>query len=276
MDKKWPGVKTREKSIQIWFSWEGKRVWETLDWNPTPSNCEKASRLRSRITNLIKAGVFDYAEYFPSSSRAQKNIKSTRFFDVAIDWLKSLSVLDDTKRDYKRILNRHWSALFPLDIKDIDYSHINECITVTRLNEKSPKYFNNEIGPLKSIFKFAKKMRLISDDPCDDLEHRKLNKDLPDPFERDEVEKIIEYFYNTSEWGPYFEVAFFTGLRNPSEIIALPISNVDFNKDYIRIDQAVSRGTLKPHTKTRVIRDVHLNPRAAQALRLARKNHLTN
>ena len=277
MDKKWPGVKARQTTIQIWFQWEGERVWETLNWFPSQANLDKAGRLRKRIKTLIEAGSFNYADFFPDSPRAAKQIKpATRFFDVAVDWLKTLSVLEDTKRDYKRILNRHWAPLFPMAIGEIVFEHLNQCIVQSNLNERSPKYFNNEIGPLKQIFKHARKLKIISDNPCDELEYRKLIKEDPDPFDRDEVERIIEYFYRTSMWGEYFEAAFFTGLRNPSEIIALPIPNINFNKKTIRIDQAISRGTHKSHTKTRVNRDVHLNPRAAQAFSKALKSHPTS
>lgn len=275
MGKKRPGVKERESSIQVWFNYEGKRCWETLDWFPSETNLDKAGRLRKRIKTLIDADAFSYAEFFPDSQRAKAEKRPVRFFDVAIEWLETLSVLDDTKRDYKRILNRHWDALFPIAIYEVEYAHISRCISDTNLNERSAKYFNNEIAPLKSVFKYAKKMKYISENPCDELDSRRNVKAPPDPFERDEIEKITNYFYKTSEWGNYFEAAFFMGLRNPSEIIALPISNIDFSKNYARIDQVVSRCTKKNHTKTRVIRDVHLNPRAAQALRMARKNHPT-
>lgn len=276
MGRKWPGVKTRQKSIQIWFNWRGERVWETLEWTPIPANEERAGKLRQRIKTLIDLDAFNYAEYFPNSPRAQEyKTEAPIFFDVAKEWLASLSVLEDTIRDYKRIMNRRWTALYEMPIDQIDYSHITHSIIETGLNDKSAKTFNNEIIPLKATFKFARKMKYIIENPCEDLEYKQRIKEEPDPFSRDEANRIIDYFYDKegAEWGEYFETAFYTGLRNPSEIIALPIQNIDFASRYIRIDSAVSRGTRKNHTKTRVKRDVHLNPRALSALRRARARH---
>ena len=271
MGGKWPGVKARAASIQIWFNWDGKRVWETLDWKPTPANIERAGRLRRRITTQIEAGVFDYAAEFPNSPRAIATA-APLFVEVAQEYLDSLSVSANTRLDYKRILNRTWSALFERPIDQIHDGDLHDCIVACELHKKSAKYHNNELTPCKGVFKLAKKKRYIDTNPSDDLESRKRTKVEPDPFTRDETEAIIQHIQQRygEAWGNYFETAFFTGLRNPSEIVALPIENVDFNGRYARIDRARPRGRLELKTKTNQTRDVYLNDRALAALRRAR------
>ncbi len=279
MGIKRPGVRPKPPKIQIWFNYEGERVWETLDWFPNESNLNKAAKFRKKIKTLADEGKLDYAEYFPNSPRVQKIVntieKERDLYTVVLEWLDSISALEDTKKDYKRIFNRHWAELLGMHVGDVRLSHIHECIKHHELTKKSAKYYNNELVPLKAAFKYAKMLDYITTNPCENLQNRKNIKDDPDPFDREEIDKITDYFYQTSDWGDYFETAFFTGLRDPSEIIALPIENIDFRQGYIRIDRVVSRGTYKPHTKTRVKRDVFLNPRAEQALRNAKKNHPT-
>src|SRR5690625_7329034 len=135
MGGKWPGVKARAASIQIWFNWDGKRVWETLDWKPTPANIERAGRLRRRITTQIEAGVFDYAAEFPNSPRAIATA-APLFVEVAQEYLDSLSVSVNTRLDYKRILNRTWSALFERPSDQIHDWDLHDCIVACELRSE--------------------------------------------------------------------------------------------------------------------------------------------
>lgn len=276
MGSKWPGIKVRKKSIQIWFNWDGQRVWETLDWSPTPANVERAGRFRQRVITQIEAGVFDYAAEFPDSPRAQATA-APLFFDVAQEYLDSLAVSANTRTDYRRILTRTWSMLFDRRIDRIAYADLHDCIVSSGLHQKSAKYHNNELTPCKGVFKLAKLKKWIKDNPADELQYRKQPKPQPDPFTRDEAEAIIQHIHSRygEAWGDYFETAFFTGLRNPSELIALPVENVDFDRRCARIDRARPRGSLELQTKTNQVREVYLNDRALAALRRTRSRNGT-
>ncbi len=271
MGTKWPGVKVRETSIQIWFIWHGQRVWETLQWQPTPANIDRAGRFRQRITMQIKAGVFEYAAEFPDSPRAVKTA-APQFFDVAREYLDSLAVRENTRVDYKRALNRTWAALFDFPIDRIGFADLQQCLIDAKLHTKSAKYHNNELTPLLGVFKLAKKKRYIDTNPAEELEFRKLPKSQPDPFTQDETEAIISRIHRHygEAWGDYFETAFFTGMRNPSELIALPVENIDFDGRVARVNQARSRGRLELLTKTNEDREVYLNDRALTAMRRTR------
>ncbi len=87
----------------------------------------------------------------------------------------------------------------------------------------------NEIIPLKGVLALAAKSRYITDNPTEALEARKVVKEPPNPFTLDEATAIIEHIRQRhgTTYGAYFQLAFYTGMRNPSEIIALPWS-LDF------------------------------------------------
>jgi integrase len=86
-----------------------------------------------------------------------------------------------------------------------------------------------------------------------------------------EAEAIIEGV--RKDWGEhdanYVEFGFFSGAR-PSELIALLWPDADRQSGYVRISKARVMGRDKKKTKTAVVRDVELNPRALAVLKRQR------
>lgn len=60
-----------ETSIEIDFYYKGVRCRERLRLKPTKPNIRYGENLKGEIENKIEKGLFDYAAYFPDSSRAQ-------------------------------------------------------------------------------------------------------------------------------------------------------------------------------------------------------------
>ena len=87
------GVVIRDRSIKIWFMYRGKRCWESLPLKPTTANIRHATKLREEISTRIAIGVFDYAEFFPNSKRAEKTERSPTFRDMAEAWLATVKQL---------------------------------------------------------------------------------------------------------------------------------------------------------------------------------------
>ena len=77
------GLVIRDRSIKIWFMYRGKRCWESLPLKPTTANIRHATKLREEICTRIAIGVFDYAEFFPHSKRAEETERSPTFREMA-------------------------------------------------------------------------------------------------------------------------------------------------------------------------------------------------
>lgn len=54
-----------ESSIEIGFWHNGKPCIKRLRMKPSPSNLQRAARLREEILAGIEKGDFDYAQFFP-------------------------------------------------------------------------------------------------------------------------------------------------------------------------------------------------------------------
>ena len=102
------GLVIRDRSIKIWFMYQGKRCWESLPLKPTTANIRHATKLREEICTRIAIGVFDYAEFFPHSKRAEETERSPTFREMAEAWLATVKQLShSTLSRYRGMLNSH-------------------------------------------------------------------------------------------------------------------------------------------------------------------------
>ena len=161
----------------------------------------------------------------------------------------------DTKLGYQRILNRYWIPDFGnKQIHMITYEDIMDCILDLEIQ---PKTLNNYLVPLRGVFDLAIKLRLITDNPMILIQNRKIQVDLPDPFTKDGMNRLLDWLQTNktdkeSLYYWYYLFMFWTGLR-PSEAFAL------------------SRE--KSVTKTHVARLVYLNKHSQLAINNLRDYH---
>lgn len=164
----------------------------------------------------------------------------------------------DTKLGYQRILNRYWIPDFGnKQIHMITYEDIMDCILDLEIQ---PKTLNNYLVPLRGVFDLAIKLRLITDNPMILIQNRKIQVDLPDPFTKDGMNRLLDWLQTNktdkeSLYYWYYLFMFWTGLR-PSEAFAL------------------SRE--KSVTKTHVARLVYLNKHSQLAINNLRDYHRDN
>jgi integrase len=103
---------------------------------------------------------------------------------------------------------------------------------------------------LKAFFQWAKKKKLVSEDPLEDVLPRKIKKtENPSrkPFSEEEIIKVSSAFkndtYSTSsndKHFPYYPFVYFifkTGVRN-AEAVGLRVRHIDLNKCTIRIEES--------------------------------------
>lgn len=270
MDNKLPtGVKINGDWLQIWFSFEGSRCWENLPLSATATGIKKAGQLRKKIVGEIKHGTFSYHYHFPNSARGVSSSMPV-FFDMAQTYLDTLrNVTKNSKNDYRKALTRTWiPVLGEMPMDKIKYSDLLTC--TERLNNLSPKYYNNEFVSLKGVFALAVKDKVLgrAENPADELMPRKKIKKDPEPFSIEEADQILDHIYENfgMVYGAYFQFAFYTGVRCPSEAIALTWDSIDNKKKQARISETRVAGEHQGHTKTYKVRYVDLDSRSWESI----------
>lgn len=267
--RKGSGVEPRAETIRLRFTYQGKRCYETLNLKPTPSNIKAAERLAAQVKRDIDAGVFDYATTFPASGAVPLHKKFSVFAD---EWLASKVVEKSTMESYRPHIS-WWKKQFgDRLITQVTPMLVQQAIAKRSLTV-SAKTVNNTLIPLRGVFDAAVEERLIERSPTAKIKNLKFQKPSPDPFTRDEMERIVAHLekYPEPVWG-WYAFAFMTGLR-PSEQAALRWGDIDWGKSKIIVQRAVVRGQEKG-TKSNRERYVDLSPRAAEVLRRMKKHTL--
>lgn len=274
------GLEIRANSIRLSFAHEGERVRRTLLVDgkaiaPTPANIKYANRLLAEIKLKIRAGSFVLGEYFPDEGTVARGNTVSQQLDY---WLEVKVAESSTLAGYQSAVKFWKPHIGGKALAMLKHSDILRAIKTRP--DLSGKTVNNYVSALRSAMDLAVLDKLLAENPASTIESSKWQRDPPDPFDREEVERIIAYAQ--AKYAPtvsnLIEFRFFTGLRT-SEMVGLRWQSIDWNKKHLLINEAVVRGQRK-QTKTNKVRLVSLNSRAFDALlrqkdQLPRSNVLT-
>ncbi|WP_413061352.1 tyrosine-type recombinase/integrase [Sphingomonas carotinifaciens] len=245
------------------FVFAGKRCRETLPLAPTAANIKATERLMSRVFQEIELGVFDYETTFPHSKRATTGNGFTSYAEY---WLTTIVAEKSTMQGYESAVRKLWGLIFgERQLASIKASEIKR--EIAKLAKRvTGKTVNNNLIPLRAIFEMAIDDRLIERTPMERISSLSHQQPVPDPFDRDDMEQIIDFMcrrYDPQIWN-WYEFAFGTGMR-PSEQIALQWRDVDWKRRTVRVQRARVRHVEKG-TKTSSIRDVDMTDRMMDVL----------
>lgn len=266
------GVEVRASSIRItWTEPDGTARRETLTVNgkpmaPTPANVKHAHRIAAEVKDKARHGVLVLSDYFPDSKHAGPGMTVEAQLTA---WLKSLRVEASTRKGYESA-KRFWVAtLGAKDIRRLKHSDILTALATRPL--LSGKTVNNYVSALREACQLAVLDKVMPANPVAAVPSAKHQKAAPDPFTRDEAERIIADMaaHYPPEVAAYVEFKFFTGLRT-SEIGALLWADVDIPAGVAQIRRAVVQGVEKT-TKTNQERTLRLNSRALAVIKAQRE-----
>lgn len=267
------GVTVRDSSIRLSFTFEGKREFKTLMLNgepmlPTPANIKYAHRVAIEIKEKIRHQTFSMVEYFPASGNSGA-LTVGKQMDT---WLATQRIEQSTRAGYVAAIN-FWK-IGKLEDKPVRALKHSDILTALATRpDLAGKTLNNYICVLREALELAKKDHLITENPAVEVPRAKHQKEPPDPFTREELEKISTDFQDKhpGQVANYVEFWFWTGMRT-SELAGLNWSSVDLASGTVRVSEAMVRGVRKDNTKTNVSRDVKLNSRALAALQRQRQH----
>ena len=230
----------------------GKKIKKALSQSIT-----EARRLRDELLREVVL-------HGDIPTRKSENGASVLFGEFALTWAKIIEkkVRVSTMRDYRISMN---SCILPrfgnIPIADIGYLDVETFISEL---DCSAKRINNVLVPMRGVFKLAEKSGIISTNVMKMVENRKTEKPQINPLSLDEINAFLEKV--NPDYRPFFEVAFFTGLRG-GEMSALKWENVDFEKKVIRIVETRVYGVEGMPKTSGSYRDVDMLPMTMRALK---------
>lgn len=264
------GVKPKGDRIQLDFMVAGTRYRPNLNLAPNQANLRHAKRQLAAIKTRIANGTFSFADEFPDYRFIESVATSAShpiFDDVADKFMQSIGDLQHaTKESYRKILASFWRPkVGKRRMDEIKYSDL--AAIVGGHPWASTKTRNNVVSVGRRVFDFYYADIENKSNPAEKLKSLRVQRQPPDPYSVAEAEQVIAGL--REDWGDgdanYFEFGYFTGVR-PSEEIALLWSDVDLRAGCVRISKARVMAHDKGTTKTAVIRDLELCPRALAVL----------
>lgn len=289
------GVRAKGNRIQFDFTFQETRYRPTVNQTPTEVNLRNARKRLEAINRRIRNGTFNFAEEFPDYKfidEVAPTSDAPTFRVVALAWLKSIRSETDfsTFESYRKILGFNiWEiegnpepnnkrrrvrgfwlpAIGEKLMPDIRYSDLTNVLADHPFGSRKTR--NNVVSVVRGAFDYAVADKIIKESPAAPLKTLKVQKPIPDPYTLQEAESLIVGI--RADWGEseanYVEAGFFGGFR-PSESIAIDWPNVDLVRGTVKVDKARVMAQDKDRTKTAVIREVELCPRALAAFRRQR------
>ena len=279
------GIEVRENSIRLQFTDQhGMRHRQSfkagqLVLPPTPANQKAAARMMEQIHASIRIGTFDLQTYFPDeASSAPDKTTVAQQLDI---WFAGLRVATSTRRGYSAGVNFWKEApsgesgpkIGDLALQSLLHSHARHALA-SRPKLKA-KTINNYLGVLRAAIGLAVFDEALKSNPTGSGKtlRAKVQKELPDPFSRDEIERVLEDIAKHYPAAVHNYATFwaYTGMRT-SEINGLEWDDVDFASSHVAVTHVNVRGERKETTKNSQARNLLMNSRALAALK-AQKEH---
>ena len=252
----------------------GKKITESTTFTPT-----------KKTPAAIKKEVEEFASNFEKQLKEGKILSGEKLTlaDVVKEWTQDQTFKDLTKsvqESYIDILERRiYPHISHIKIAKITPLHIQKIYNDMEIDGKAPKTIKRTNTALNSVMRYAYRMGIIQENPCDRVRLPKNTTDtslhyftieqaqaflnslskeftIQHPEVRRSNGRIIPSYTETvkihSQFIPYFYLAIYGGFRR-GELVALTWQDIDFENRTVSINKAIAKtkdGQVIKGTKT--------------------------
>lgn len=258
------GIEIRGERVRVYFQYQGEKCREPMG-PATPENIEHAERIAATIDHEIQRGVFDYGRMFPNSRHLSTNTLG-HFANLWLDIIAS-EVADTTLRSYRSKVNSHikprWASVQADQVDPIDLQTWVKKDLPANLANKTIKEI---VTILRQIYRLYCSRHRQAYDPTQGIQVRLPDPEDPDPFSRDEIEKILSTPTRRVQELNMIDFMLWDGPRL-SEAMALAWEDViDLDRGLIRYRRRQFRHAYRVTKTRRSTREKQLLEPARQAL----------
>ncbi|MDR5868129.1 tyrosine-type recombinase/integrase [Halomonas koreensis] len=259
------GVEVRGNTVRVYFRWQGELCREPLPGKATERKLEHAKRLVTIINYEIEAGTFDYARHFPESRRLHESS-----FGFYLDLWLAIKKNELAYSSYRATASKAETHVRPRwgdeQADSIDHIELQDWIQKDLVKHLSNKTIKEIVSIMRQTFRLYATRNKKAFDPTLGINIRLPDDEDPDPFEKAEIQKILETPTKRVQELNLMKFAMYDGPRI-SEAQALAWEDVlDVEKGIIRYRRAVVRGRFKVTKTKRSTRVHHLLKPAREAL----------
>jgi len=242
-------IAASDTTIEITFTYRGKRCRERLKLAPTPANMKRAAQHRAAILDAIQKQTFDYRVTFPESARAAQFAERKgeiltveKYLDA---WLEAqrAHLKASTYDGYRKVVNNHLIPAFgKTRLSDLTRAAVKEWCGKQKTSMKAIK---NRLSVLRTALAAAVDDETLATNPIYGWQWKSREtvetEDDVDPFTAGEQAAILAKLLGQEL--NLFKFAFWTGMRT-SELIALEWSDVDWGRGVVQVRRALTRAAI--------------------------------
>ncbi len=259
----------------------------------TPTNRARVQRQAELIGAELRLGVFDYLKWFPNGNRAALFLAPAGdptdtaagwtirgYYGAWIERRTAPLVRASAERDYRcHFSNYILDTLGDVRLDELSLGHLEDLRSALRKRELSDKSIRNVIdASLRAMVRDAADEEIPVGFPFPKLRWPERIVPGPSPFNADERDQLLAYFYAKSwkfggfndsrphyAYFAFLYTLFFTGMR-PSEAAAVRIYSVNLGARTIQVERSRNLGVEAPPKTQRARRAVRITPGAVEVL----------
>jgi integrase len=253
------GVLSDKNRLLLQFYWRGERFREYIGLADTTANRRDLKKKWRLLRAQIENGTFDYLEWFPNGSKADR-FRKPKYEATPLlqDYLRDFHRhrcpyrSDGTlieghipkpstwRKDGERIEGKLIPSIGSIPLSDLDRPTLRDLQSQllqsggSKGQPLSPKTVTNIMGILHCALEQAVEDEVIAKNPCPLLKGGRHLGTAPDPFTKEEIRTILAAL--PSRWHGFYRVWFATGMRS-NEIVALQWRDLDWNLQLISVER---------------------------------------
>lgn len=266
MDRKVTGIKPKGRGLEIDVTTSQGRLRKTLALPISKKGFETASMIRQSILLDDQLGRLDFNKHFPNDKRYSRPSHKLSVTQALDSWMR-----ERQRRCSPTTLKNEWSRI-DLYIKPLFGNLLVEGLTTADLSiirDEHPKLtnktINNIILILTGLTRHLCRSGVITRNPLEHYQPLPTRHKERKPYTLLEIRAVLSEITNV-QMQNYFIFAFETGLRPPSELLALKWLSVDWSSKRIYVQEAMRNGKTYPLKTPGSIRHVDLTEKALQTL----------
>lgn len=252
------GIEPLKTSIRIWWKIDGKRERETLyNTPPTEVNLKQAQATADMIAQQLRLGIFDRDSVFTDSPK-----RADRYFGHYIhQWRKveANKVAKISFDTYDSKVKTHIEPYWQIKpIAKITVDDIEDWIYNVLLQKLSTKTVKEILMLWRKIYSYWARHQKTVNDPTQYITLTQADPEDIDPFDRDEIAKILAY-PTTPTLHNLYTVMLWSGLSF-HELISLAVEDLDLANGCLYVNRSFVRDQYRVTKNRRRKRQVDLLP----------------
>lgn len=162
-----------------------------------------------------------------------------KFNESVMEWItlhtKKKELQATTLDGYMNIINNHLIPFYKdIEVQKILPMHIQQYFN-KKLEELQAKTLEQHYRVIKQYFDYLKKLQIISNNPCLDIDKPKAKKKKTEVLKPEDVKRLIELVSENYYYEAAVPLALVLGLRR-GEVLGLRWSDIDFENNTIHIE----------------------------------------